>query len=178
MMPNRLTTGIALAVMLILGIGLYWWRCDAPRRESLASLSRLHTALEANDRTELLALLVILAAIQDRTAAEQTEFLVKVLHDELSPAGLAVLRRAGDFGPLNRLFPAEAEAWAQQAGVNPVGCVALRLERHGFRAEVVLLKPANLDSQSSTGDAPHRIVRVNNVKQMADLKTSTAERNP
>ena len=77
------------------------------------------------------------------------------------------------------MFPAEAEGWARQAGVNPDDCVAFKLDRNGLRAEVVLLKPSTLGSQSSTPEPSHRIVRVNNVKQMAEPDTiSTPEKEP
>jgi hypothetical protein len=40
------------------------------------------------------------AAVSGKTAAEQTEFLCKALADEISPEGLAVLKRDGQFGSL------------------------------------------------------------------------------
>jgi len=187
-MSGKLRAGVMLLVVAILVGGLCWWIHDAPRRESLATLTRLDRALHSGGRAELLNLLIIPAAVQERAAAEQSEFLAKALHDEISPAGLRALRQCGAYGPLKKLFPAEAEAWAKQAGVNPEDCVALKLERHGLRAEVVLVKPSPLNSlsrqseatagQPSTAKAPYRVVRVNNVKQMADLKSVTAAQNP
>jgi hypothetical protein len=168
-----------LLLAVVLGATLYWRIHDAPRRESLASLTRLDTALHSGSRTELLDLLVIPAVVRNRTAPEQSEFLAKALNDEISPEGLAVLKQHGAFGPLKKLFPAEAETWAAQAGVSSDECVAFKLDRNGLRAEVVLVKPSTLNPQPSTGEAPYRIVRVNNVKQLATpAPLSTTENKP
>jgi hypothetical protein len=107
---------------------------------------------------------------------EQTEFITKALRDELSAEGLEALRKGAQFGPLKELFPAEADAWASQAGVKAEDCVGLRMERNGIRAEVVLVRSPNHESRP-----PFRIVRCNNVKQMAlelpkaELRMSNAE---
>ncbi len=176
-MKTRLTPlGITLLVVALLATAVWWWVHDAPRRESLASLVRLDNALHSGSRAELLDLIVLPAAVQGRTAPEQTEFLVKALNDEVSPEGLAVLRKRGDYGPLRKLFPAEAETWAKQAGVNPEDCVAFKLDRNALRAEVVLVKPSTLNSQPSTGGAPYRILRLNNVKQLAETNLLTTQK--
>jgi len=160
-MPFKLKASLVLAALLLLAFGLYEWKQGEPRRESLARLARLDTALHSGNRADLLNLLIPPAALLGRNAAEQEEFLVKALNDEISPEGLAVLRRHGQYGPLRKLFPAEAEKWGKQAGVNPDECVAFKLERHGLRAEVVLTKPVRPES-------PYLIVRVNNVRQLTN----------
>lgn len=175
---TRVRLLVALAAALLVGIVLYGWLHDAPRRASLACLTRLDAVLHSASREELLDLVILPAAVRQRSAAEQSEFLAKALQNETSPEGLAVLRQRAAYGPLNKLFPAEAGGWAAQAGVSPDDCVAFKLERNGIRAEVVLLKPSNYESEVTHGKAPYRIVRVNNVKQMAHLKSSTAERTP
>ena len=163
---------------LIAGGGIYYLcRQAAPRRQSLATLERLQQALASANSASILDTISLPAAIKDRTAAEQTEFLTKAMHDEISTEGLAVLRRDGQFGPLTNLFPTEAKAWAKQAGVKAEDCVALKLERNGLRTEVVLVKPSTLNSQPSTREASYRIVRVNNVKQLAESKPLTTEQN-
>jgi len=167
---------IALLVVAVLASAAYWWVHDKPRRESLASLTRLDTALHSASRAELLDLLIIPAAVQSRTAPEQSEFLAKALNNEISPEGLAVLKKHGHYGPLKKVFPAEADGWSNQAGVHPDDCVAFKLERNGVRAEVVLFRP--LYARRGTPDASYRVMRVNNVKQMADLKSVTAEQKP
>ena len=166
MKAKHTTLGIALLAVAIVVTAVCWWVHDAPRRQSLASLVRLDNALHSGGHAELLDLIVLPAAVQGRTAPEQSEFLVKALNDEISPEGLAVLRKSGDYGPLRKLFPAEAEIWGKQAGVNPDECVAFKLERHGLRAEVDLVP----DSPPATGHSSpgFRIVRLNNVKQLAD----------
>lgn len=169
---------IALLVIALLVAVLSRWMQDAPRRESLAALTRLEMALHSGSRVELASLLVTPAAVRDHSAPEQSEFLAKALSDEISPEGLAVLKEQGDYGPLKKLFAAEAEAWAKQAGVNSDDCVAFKLDRNGLRAEVVLVKPSALDSATTTAKPGYRIVRVNNVKQMADLKPVIVEQHP
>ena len=118
---------------------------------------RLDTALRTGNSADLLSTICLPAAIQGRTAPEQAQFLTKALADEISPEGLTVLQREGSFGPLTNLFSAEAEKWANQAGAKPEDCVAFKMERTGIRAEVVLLRAGKT----------FRIVRCNNVKQMA-----------
>jgi hypothetical protein len=173
-MQLKYKAGLVLGALLIIAIGIYGWRQGAPRRESLATLARLDNALHSGNSTELLDLIALPAAVQGRTASEQSEFLVKALNDEISPEGLAVLRKQADYGPLRKLFPAEAEAWAKQAGVDPDECVAFKLERPGLRAEVVLVPyvPQVTGHSSPT----FRIVRLNNVKQMADSNLLTTEK--
>lgn len=164
-MTPKTKTVIALASLaLIGGAACWWWVQDAPRRHSLASLTRLDIALHAGNRGELLDLLVVPAALRGRSAPEQTEFLAKVLEDEISADGLTVLAKQGACGPLKALFPAEAETWAQKAGVNPDDCLAFKLERPGFRAEVVLVA----DKSAGASAPAFRIVRLNNVRRLAD----------
>lgn len=167
-----------LVAAFIGGAAYWWWVHDAPRRQSLDSLSRLDAVLHSANRTDLFQLLVVPAAVQGRTKSEQSEFLVKALTDEISPEGLAVLRKQGTYGPLRKLFPAEAEAWAKSAGVNADDCVAFKLERNGLRAEVVVLKPSPFNSPSSASPPIYRVVRLNNVKQLADTNLLTANTTP
>ncbi len=175
-MSPKLKCGIALLFLSLVGLGVYWWIHDAPRRASLDSLVRLETAVHSGSGAELLNLVVLPAAVRSRAAPEQSEFLTKALNDEISPEGLAALSQRGTYGPLKMLFPAEAESWADQAGVHPDDCVAFKLERNGLRAEVVLVKPPPRGSQIYNPDTPYRIVRLNNVKQMAESNPLTTEK--
>ncbi len=106
-------------------------------------------------------------------APEQAEFLTKALADEISPEGLAVLQREGSFGPLATVFAAEAEGWAKQGGVKVEDCVAFKLERNGLRAEVVLAAGTPLAPRLSPLATSMRILRCNNVKQLALSSLST-----
>lgn len=177
-MSAKLKTGIVLVAVALLGTGFYWWKHGAPRRQALEALNGFQTALNSSAPEALLRVIVSPSSVRDRTAAEQAEFLRKALRDEISPEGLAVLKRDGQFGPLTNIFPAEAEAWSRQAGVSPENCVAFKLERNGLRAEVVLRKPSTFNPQPSAGDPPYRIVRVNNVKQLAETNLVTTETPP
>ena len=47
--------------------------------------------------------------------------------------------------------------WCQQSGIDMDNCVAFKMERAGIRAEVVLVREGET----------YRVVRCNNVKQMA-----------
>jgi hypothetical protein len=158
-------------VLAILGGGLgYWsWKKGESKRATFVSLHTLDQALKKNDSSELLKVLVLPQAVHNKTPAEQTEFLVKALRDEISPEGLAELKAKGRFGPLTNLFPQEAAQWASQAGVPPGECMAFRLDRtNGFRAEVVLHRSSSLD----TPLIRFRIIRCNNVKPPAEPRLS------
>ena len=177
---KRWPTVLGLLCVVLLA-GFYWWQWkqDEPRRRSLACLAELDTALHSSDPSTLLDLIALPSALQGRTRPEQTEFLTKALRDEVSAEGLAVLKREGTFGPLTNIFPAEAEAWAKQAGVKPEDCVAFKMEKNGLRAEVVLAsgQKAGANSQKSSvishQSSVLRVVRLNNVKQLADTNFST-----
>jgi hypothetical protein len=166
-----------VALGVALAAGAFWWlhwKREAPRRASLEALAQLDTNLRTGSAEELLNLLVLPQALASRTRAEQTDFLRKVLRDEISPEGIEALRQHGTFGPLREVFPQEAEGWAHQAGVKPEDCVAFKLERsNAFRAEVVLVMPSTAAAQPST---PFRILRCNNVKELADYARRRSER--
>ena len=93
---------------------------------------------------------------QDRTRAEQGEFLIKALRDEITPGGIQALKQRAAFGSLSNLFPGEASRWAAQVGVKPEECVAFRLDHPEFRTEVVLLKQGER----------LRVLRCNNVTRI------------
>jgi len=165
--------GVALAAVV------FWrlhWRQEEPRRISLEALAQLNTNLRSGSADKLLNVLVVPQALANRTRAEQIDFIRKVLRDEISPEGIYALRRHGTFGPLKDLFPKEAAGWASQAGVAPEDCVAFKMERpSGFRAEVVLVKATALGQQSSAKPVC-RILRCNNVQQLAAVTPTTKGR--
>ena len=157
---------IGVPVLLVLVVaGLLWhrWEQDRPRRISLESLRTFARALDSNQPEALLDSLQLSESLQGRTVAEQAEFARKALQDEISDRGIQALERDGTFGPLQKIFPAEAETWSKQAGVKAEDCVAFKMERNGLRAEVVLFK----DSALRIPNSALRIVRCNNVKQLA-----------
>jgi len=153
--------GITIGVFLLLlaGVVVFWitWRRGEPRRTSIHTLERLQTSLSEANPNALLDTLLLPAALAQRTVPEQAEFINKTLRDEVSREGVVALKKAGQFGPLQEMFPVEATRWAKQAGVRVEDCVAFKMERNGIRAEVVVHR---------SGTA-YRIVRCNNVKQMA-----------
>ena len=144
-------TGVAVGAAVML------WQRGQPRRNALQEVSKLAVNLENNRGAELLNNILIPLAVQSRTQSEQAEFIVKALADEISPAGVESLKRQAEFGPLKSIFPKEAPDWCLQAGVDVNECVAFKMERVGIRAEVVMLREGQT----------YRIVRCNNVKQMA-----------
>jgi hypothetical protein len=162
---------VKVFVLLAIASVLLWlkWERDEPRRNAVNALQHFCAALDTRNSESLLNSVVLPQAVQGRTAAEQAEFLTKALRDEVSLEGLAVLKKEGVFGPLINLFPAEAEQWAKQAGVNVEDCVAFKLEKNGLRAEVVLVNDSRLPSTLDPRPSPPalRIVRCNNVKQLA-----------
>lgn len=162
MKTRLLSLGVVVAIAFGLLIRFQWQR-NAPRRHSLEAVLAFAAALNSGNAAALLQTVVLPPAVSGRTPAEQTEFLTKALRDEISPEGLAVLQQEGQFGSLTNIFPTEAKAWADQAGVKPEDCVAFKLEHNGVRAEVVLVNDSALRNPNSL----FRIVRCNNVKQLA-----------
>jgi len=121
----------------------------------------------------LLDRLVLPSALASKTPAEQSEFIRKALRDELSPDGIALLKKRARFGPLLELFPHEATNWAAQAGVEVTNCVAFRLDRpDGLRAEVVLVTQSAIRNPQSATE--YRLLRVNNVTPLATLHHATS----
>lgn len=157
------TIGLLLLLSVFAVAAWLWWQQGETRRTSLSTLATFEQALQTGHGRDLLNLIVAPAAISGRTTAEQVEFLTKALRDEISPEGLAVLQQQGEFGPLEKLFPQEGAAWAGQASVELTNCVAFKLERDGTRAEVVLVQ----NPEHGTRNSELRIVRCNNVKQLA-----------
>lgn len=159
-MRRKLTAAAILA--LALAGGVFWWLshrrwvADEPRREALAAAARFERELGSPTGT-VREYVIVPGAYLARTPQEQEDFLRKALKDEVSPEGLEVLGREGEYGPLTEIFPAKGEKWVNQLGVNADACVAFRAERDGIRAELVLL----------VTNGSYRILRCNNVKQLA-----------
>lgn len=139
------------------GLSCLFWKQGEPRRNSIKTLNVFSHALASGDSAALLDDVVLPRAFQGETTSEQSAFLVKALHDEISPDGVLALKHHAAFGSLEKIFPDEAAAWCKLINVNPDDCVAFKMERYGIRAEVVLVRE---------GEA-YRVVRCNNVKQMA-----------
>lgn len=154
-------TGLAVGAVVLL------WQQGQPRREAVQAVARFADALASHKGAELLDAILIPAAVQSRTPAEQQEFITKALADEISPAGVAALKRHAEFGPLKSVFPQEAAAWCSQVGADANDCVAFKMERAGLRAEVVLV--SNLSPATDHPSPAYRIIRCNNVKQMAGV---------
>ncbi len=155
---KRIFVGIVCVGVVCL---CFWfkWQSDEPRRTSVKAFQQF-TADFASGDARILDRIVMPAGVRDRTSAEQFEFIRKSLQDEISPEGFEVLKKHASYGPLKLLFPSEAVAWTKQAGVKAEDCIAFRLERNGIRAEVVLVHEGEI----------FRVVRCNNVKQMAVAK--------
>ena len=155
MKARHITAVIILSIFTACFLWLRW-KHDEPKRHSLKALQSLCTAIDSKS-SAILDEIVLPRALTSRTAAELTEFFSKALGDEIPVDGIGALKKNASFGPLNELFSEEAARWAMQAGVNADDCVAFRMERNGIRAEVVLVLTGN----------QYRVVRCNNVKQMA-----------
>jgi hypothetical protein len=157
---------LGVSLVLLLGYGAWHgWKRNEPRRRCLETLQELRSALNSPDTSKLRQIILLPAALQGRTPAEQTGFVRKALQDELSIEGLNLLKKEGEFGPLAKLFPLESTNWAAQAGVDMTNCVAFRLDHsNGLRTEVVLTRqPAT--SHPSSG-ITYRVLRCNNVKPL------------
>jgi len=151
-------------VFALVAVGVFalaiWlrWQLASPRREALLTLENLHRTLMTGSANLALEQVRLPQAWQDRTRAEQAEFLSKALHNELTPGGIQALKQRATFGSLTNLFPEEASKWAVQAGVQPEACVAFRLDHTEFRTEVVLLKQGER----------LRVLRCNNVTRIGN----------
>ncbi len=146
--------GFALASIFFLG---FRWKQGEPKRHCVQALRVFRAALDSPDSEPLLKLVAAPQAVRGRTPQEQAEFIRKALNSEITEDGLRLIANQGSFGSLARVFPAEGQAWAKQAGVNPDDCVALKCEERGLKAEVVL----------EVHGETYRVVRCNNVKQLA-----------
>ena len=166
--PSRWTVvrwGIVAIVLVAVVSGFFAlsrYRGDAPRREALSVMAEVERAIASSHAEKTLPLLALPSSAAAKSPEEKTRWIADVLRDEVSAEGLAEIRRHARFGPLAEVFPAEAQRWADTAGVPVEDCVAFRMERDNIRAEVVLHK-------SPSG---FRIVRCNNVKQMAPAPKS------
>ena len=149
----------AATLSILVGIAflVVRYQASAPRRNALALLANVERTLISVDPSQSLPLFHLPSAAAEKAPAEQARWLSEILRDEISPEGLAELQRHGRFGPLAEIFPEEAKRWAESAHLPVESCVAFRMERDGIRAEVVL-------HQTPAG---FRVVRYNNVKQMA-----------
>jgi len=154
---KNLVVGIVSTVLAV-SVGFLLWQHSQPRQAALESLSKLASTLADSHNSDLLDSILMPVAVRSQTPAEQQEFLVKALHDEISPDGVLALKRHAAFGSLKEIFPDKASAWCKQANVNPDNCVAFKMERAGIRAEVVLVREGNA----------YRVLRCNNVRQMAE----------
>lgn len=141
---------------------------------AVQTLEQFSATLDSADSTTLRQAVVLPTVIQGRTAPEQAEFLQEALRDEITPEGLELLERKGRFGPLRDIFPEEADKWAAQGGVTMDDCVAFRLDRADApRMELVLAGTAAPDAQTSTVQAPLRVLRCNNVTAPVQLRLSS-----
>lgn len=146
-------TGLAVGAVVLL------WQHGQPRREAVLAVSKLADDLANHRGSDLLNIVVLPAAIRSQTPGEQQEFLAKALSDEISPEGVLALKQHAEFGPAKSIFPGDYAAWCQQSGVDADNCVAFKMERAGLRAEILLVQEGQT----------YRIIRCNNVKQMAGL---------
>ncbi len=110
-----------IAAILIWALLSAWRSHESRRSEALETLRHIQGSLANAGAESLLEYIILPAAVQGRSAPEQVRFLRKALYDEISPDGIAALEKHGRFGPLLKLFPDEAEAWASQAARTPGG---------------------------------------------------------
>jgi hypothetical protein len=150
---------ISTVTLLVIlgGVLCFLWRQGGPRRDTIKILNVFSRAINPENSGVLLENVVLPRALQNQTIAEQSEFLIKALRDEISPDGVLALKHHAEFGSLEKIFPDKAAAWCKQANANPYNCVAFKMEHDGIRAEVVLVREGQT----------YRVVRCNNVKQMA-----------
>lgn len=131
----------------------YPW--SSPRRRAIQPADRLASAVASRNQAEAAKYVQL---PESSSQLLEGDAIIDTLKEEISPRGVSILARKGQFGPLREVFPAEVDRWAKAFGVNPDHCVAFRMEKDGLRAELVILQQ---------GDS-FRVLRCNNVKQMAE----------
>lgn len=131
---------------------------EGPEDRALGYAEAFAQAIASPAAGDVRRMVTIPVAYRQRTDQEQEDFIRKALRDEISAEGLDVMREIGEFGPLREIFPAKAEDWTSPLGISPDDCVAFRATKGGVQAELVLFV---------AGEQP-RIVRCNNVRQLAD----------
>lgn len=154
----KIGVGVLGAVLVVVLGAVMFYRGGQPKRLAVHTLTTLDHSLQTGDAAILLKQVLLPPSLNHWTEAEQAEFLLKTLRDEVSAGGIEALRKHGTFGPLREVFPEQAARWAEAAGVKMEDCVAFRAEKDGLRAEVVLVR--------SPGG--YRVVRCNNVKHLAE----------
>jgi hypothetical protein len=147
---------LIIPAVLAGAVFLWTYQHQSPKRNALATLGKLDEAMSSKS-AGILALVVIPPSMVAQSENDQGGAIRDLLKDEVSPAGLKALKKGSVFGPLADVFPEEGKRWADNARVPLADCVAFRMERNNIRAEVVL-------HQTPAG---YRILRCNNVKQMA-----------
>jgi hypothetical protein len=161
--PGSFARGVrklTLVLLLIAGSIVSWlrWSSGAERKAALIPGISLCSAISDNDHASLRGLIPAPEFLKERSPVERDELLMELIGNEISPEGLAVLARDGDFGPLKEIFPGQADSWAGAFGANADDCVAFRLQRNGTTAELVLHR---------LPDATYRVLRCNDIRQLA-----------
>jgi len=157
---NNIIVWCAIVTAVALIVAVFFWLRQGRgnvRADVIGTLSRVAVALEAEDKETVLKGISIPTSMRDRSADEQYRFIAAALDGEVSEAGLRILAKEGAFGSLTEIFPDEGSRWAAIAGVDPAACVAFKLERDGFRAEVAV----------ATNGIP-KVIRLNNIRRLAD----------
>ncbi|MDB6005879.1 MAG: hypothetical protein JWR15_2866 [Prosthecobacter sp.] len=136
-----------------------WFLVRRSQRNHAASAgNQLGETIQRRDLEGMRSLVQAPAFLNDRSQPERDLLTLNLLEGEVSPEGLAILTKDGDFGPLRSIFPSEAESWSKALAVNAEECVAFRLQKGGFTAELVLHRQA---------DDTYRVLRCNDIRQLA-----------
>ena len=157
--PLILAALVLAAMLAVAALLLIPWHDGAggARRAALQALTRFQSALDSPDPRPLLDTVVVIPALKTNSPAEQADFIRNALAQQVSSEGIAALAKHATFGPLYTVFPRQAARWAFLAGVPLTNCVAFRLQREGFAAEVVLCREGK----------SYKVMRCNNVRPLA-----------
>lgn len=153
---------LVLLIVALLACAVLVWRSPWFKRRPMAEWRALDVsaalveAVAGGTGTGVTSLVVLPAGLADHSVQEKSDFILRALRDEVSVEGLAVMRREATFGSLAKVFPEDAQIWSSSSGVRADDCVAFRLEKNGIRAEIALVT-----------NPTYRVIRVNNVRQMA-----------
>lgn len=165
-MRGRKTVSIGGVVILVVAASVFWLGRPSERAVATARLRALLETVENGDSDGVLNHVVAPPSMASDSAERQATRLIESLRGEISGHGLDILEEEGEFGPLEEIFPEEVTRWTSVWGVDPASCLAFKLEKGAFQAEVVLVRESK---------GAFKVLRCNDVKRLALENQSTGE---
>lgn len=131
-----MTASVALSLALVAGVG-----CDSKdksggepaaadakpdKANALATLESLASALDGKDYDKAADIMLAPAEIPAEQVKQMLPMLVE--KQEISVAGVKIMKEKAKFGPLAEVFPDKGERWAKRANVDVANAYGLSYE--------------------------------------------------